>query len=72
MDAIGWFIANTHQVLGHEKAAAVMGVMSGDKNACKLCKYEKTYAEEDRLAVLEAVLEALKPTAEWEVHIRRD
>lgn len=55
MDAIGWFIATTHQLLGHDKAAAVAGVPPGDKAACLICQYERTHDETDRLAVLAAL-----------------
>jgi hypothetical protein len=61
MDRIGWFIATTHQLLGHDKAAAVIGQPPGDKADCMICKYERTHDEADRLAVLVA----LEPTPEW-------
>jgi len=61
MDPIGWFIATTHQLLGHDKAAQVLGVPPGDKVGCAICRYERTHAEVDRLAVLGA----LAPTPEW-------
>ena len=41
MDSIGWFIATTHQLLGHDKAAAVIGEPPGDKASCLLCQYEQ-------------------------------
>jgi hypothetical protein len=53
VDAIGWFIANLHAMLGHEKAAAVMGVPAGDTAACVICRYERTRSEEDRQVVLD-------------------
>lgn len=40
MDTIGWFIATLHQLLGHDKAAAVMGQPPYNKNTCILCLYE--------------------------------
>jgi hypothetical protein len=55
MDAIGWFIATTHQLLGHDKTAALIGQSSGNKEACLLCQYERTRSENDRLAVLAAL-----------------
>jgi hypothetical protein len=55
VDAIGWFIANLHEVLGHEKAAAVMGVPVGDQAACVICRYERTRSEEDRQVVLDVL-----------------
>lgn len=61
MDQLGWFIATTHQLLGHDKAAQVIGAPPGDKADCALCKYERTHDENDKLAVLAA----LEPTLEW-------
>jgi len=55
VDTIGWFIANLHEVLGHEKAAAVMGVPVGDQAACVICRYERTRSEEDRQVVLDVL-----------------
>jgi hypothetical protein len=52
VDAIGWFIATTHELLGHEKAAAVMGVPVGDAAACVICRFERTRSSEDRQVVL--------------------
>jgi hypothetical protein len=40
MDAIGATIGNLHQMLGHAKAATVLGVPPGDPAACLLCAYE--------------------------------
>jgi hypothetical protein len=53
MDAIGWFIATTHELLGHDKAAVVIGVPPGDKAACVICRYERTRTEEDRQIVID-------------------
>jgi hypothetical protein len=55
MDTIGWYIATTHQVLGHGKAAATLGVPAGDKDACLLCAYEADPTEENKRAVIEAI-----------------
>jgi hypothetical protein len=55
MDSIGWFIANTHQLLGHDKAAAVMGMPPGDRERCLICRYERTPSEDNRQAVLIAL-----------------
>lgn len=33
---IGWFIATSHQLLGHDKAAALLGVPPGRKAGCKM------------------------------------
>jgi hypothetical protein len=58
MDAIGWFIATLHQVLGHAKAAAVIGSPPGDSSQCVICAFEADPTDERRAAVEEA----LKPT----------
>ena len=52
MDTIGWFIATLHEMIGHDKTAAVIGQPPGDKAACVICRYEQTRSEEDRLLVL--------------------
>lgn len=57
MDAIGWFIATTHQLLGHDKTAALIGKPPGDKTACIICRYEQQPTEANR----QAVIDALKP-----------
>jgi hypothetical protein len=41
MDTIGRFIATLHNLLGHDKAAAAMGVPAGDKRQCLICQYEQ-------------------------------
>jgi hypothetical protein len=48
VDPIGWYIATTHQLLGHDKAAAVLGQPAGDKAACLLCQYERAPGDEQR------------------------
>jgi hypothetical protein len=55
MDPIGWFIATLHQMLGHGKAAAVLGVPAGDKAACIICQYERSPSEAGRRAVIAAL-----------------
>jgi len=55
VDPIGWFIATTHQMLGHDKAAAVMGVSAGDKRQCLLCQYEAHPSEDAHRAVADAI-----------------
>jgi hypothetical protein len=61
LDKLGWFIATTHQLLGHDKTAALIGQPPGSHGDCALCKYERTHDEADRLAVIVA----LQPTPEW-------
>lgn len=57
MDVIGWYIANLHHLLGHDKTAAVLGVPPGDKTACVICAFEFDATPERR----EAVERALAP-----------
>lgn len=49
MDTIGWYIATTHQMLGHDKAAAVLGQPPLNKNACILCLFERGKATKDQV-----------------------
>ena len=55
MDIIGWFIANTHQLLGHDKAARVMMVDPGDKSQCLLCRFERCDPDVSRQDVIDAI-----------------
>lgn len=55
MDTIGWFIATLHQLIGHDKTAAVIGASAGDKTACVICAYEREPSDENRAAVLRAL-----------------
>ncbi len=55
MDTIGWFIATTHQLLGHDKLAALIGQPTGDKAACVICQYEDRPSAERRQAVIDAL-----------------
>lgn len=55
MDAIGWFIATIHQMLGHDQAAAVLGVPVGDRAACLLCAFERAPTDELRARVTAAL-----------------
>jgi hypothetical protein len=55
MDLIGWLIANLHQMLGHDKAAAVMGVPVGDKDAYVICQYEADPTPANRQRVVLAL-----------------
>jgi hypothetical protein len=68
MDSIGWMIATAHNLLGHDKCAVVLGVDTGDKAACLICKYERDPTPENKQAVVEALrprrpLTALERTA---------
>lgn len=49
MDTIGWFIATLHQTLGHDKAAAAIGVAPYNKNTCILCLFERGEATKDEV-----------------------
>ena len=55
LDGIGWLIATLHQLLGHDKAAAVLGQDPGDRGHCLICAHEADPAEESRLAVIAAL-----------------
>lgn len=55
MDTIGWFIANLHQLIGHDKAATVLMVPAGDKTYCVLCAYEANPNDLTRAAVKRAL-----------------
>lgn len=57
MDVIGWAIAMLHNLIGHDKTAAYLGVPAGDKDACLLCAYERR----PTAAAREAVVRALAP-----------
>jgi hypothetical protein len=60
MDAIGWFIATTHQMIGHDRTAAIIGQppappgMTPQIN-CLLCQYESDPTPERRAAVEAAI-----------------
>lgn len=55
LDPIGWYIATSHQLLGHDKTAALIGSAPGDRAACVLCAYEADPTAEARHAVVAAV-----------------
>lgn len=55
MDAIGWYVATMHSLLGHAKAAAAMGVPAGDEGECVICAYEQEPTDERRQAVIDAI-----------------
>ena len=55
MDAIGWSIATMHTLLGHDKAAVVLGVDPGDTSACLICAYEREPTAERKRAVEDAL-----------------
>ena len=55
MDPFGWFIATTHQMLGHDKTAAFIGQPPGSKNDCLLCQYEANPDDAGRQAVIGAL-----------------
>jgi len=56
VDAIGWYIATTHQTL-------VLGQPAGDQAACLICRYEASLTDLNRAAV-EAALSPGAPAAE--------
>jgi hypothetical protein len=55
MDPIGVFITRLHRQLGHDKAAAYIGVPAGDKQDCLLCDYEENPDERRRQDVTDAL-----------------
>jgi hypothetical protein len=55
MDPIGWYIASMHKLLGHDRAAAAMGVPAGSKRDCRLCQYERNPSPAARDAVVRAL-----------------
>jgi len=54
-DAIAWFIATTHQLLGHDKTAAVLGQDPGNKADCLICLYEREPTAANKQAVIDAL-----------------
>ena len=61
MDTIGWFIATLHGLLGHDQAAAFMGVPAGEKSECVLCEYERRPDDLKRQAVIRALAREVAP-----------
>ena len=55
MDPVGWFIATTHSLLGHDKTAACIGVPAGDRQHCLICQYEQRRDPRKHQAVIEAI-----------------
>jgi hypothetical protein len=55
MDPIAIFIARLHNLLGHDKAAAVLGGPVGDKRACVLCWYERNPTIERQRVVVSRI-----------------
>lgn len=51
-DSFGWYVATMHQLLGHDKAAAAMGVQPGDKGSCLICAFERDPSPANREAVI--------------------
>lgn len=47
MDSVGVYIAQLHQMLGHDKAAQVIGQPPYNPNTCILCLYERGEATRD-------------------------
>lgn len=52
---VGWFIANLHGLLGHDKTAAFLGQPIGDRSDCLICTYERERTPESKQAVYEAL-----------------
>jgi hypothetical protein len=60
MDAIGWFLATIHGLLGHQGASRYLGITPGDPRHCSLCQYERDPSPTNRRKVFSA-LTAPKP-----------
>jgi hypothetical protein len=39
-DPIAWFLYNSHNLLGHDKTATLIGQPAGDKAVCVLCRFD--------------------------------
>lgn len=61
MDAIGAYIARLHTLLGHDKAAAVIGADPGNKDDCLLCAWDRDPSPERKAAVEDALTDATYP-----------
>lgn len=46
-DAIGWHIGTMHQMLGHAKAAAFLGMDPRSQADCVLCRWENGMASDE-------------------------
>jgi hypothetical protein len=55
MDAIGLYLATMHQLLGHDATAAFIGMPTGNKAECVMCKYEANPNDITRQAVKRAL-----------------
>jgi hypothetical protein len=55
MDPVARYIAYLHQMLGHDKAAAVIGQPPGNRAECLLCQYESNPGAERKQAVVDAI-----------------
>jgi len=49
MDAIGWYMATLHQLLGHDKAAQVLGQPPYNAEMCVLCLFERGKATREEV-----------------------
>lgn len=58
MDIIGWYIATLHQLLGHDKAAAMLGQPPYNKATCILCLYERGKATKQQVIAAIGVSDA--------------
>jgi hypothetical protein len=47
LDAIGHYIATLHQIMGHDKAAAVIGQPPYNKDTCIMCLYDRGQASRE-------------------------
>jgi hypothetical protein len=55
MDPIGWYIFTLHQMIGHDKTAAIIGMPPGPKEHCVMCQYNQNPDETTRQRVVLAL-----------------
>ena len=55
LDHIGWYIATLHHLLGHDKAAVVLGQDPGSREGCLICAHEAAPTAGSRAAVIAAI-----------------
>lgn len=55
MDTIGWFIATSHSLLGHDVMQRLIGGPVLDKRTCLICLYEQAPDDLKRQAVIRAL-----------------
>jgi hypothetical protein len=59
LDPIGAYIANLHNLLGHDKTALVLGSPAGEKPDCILCRHDQGLATREEVITALAAEEAV-------------